>query len=344
VSRYGVGLAALRPGLTRFGGYLRHRIAAYGVLLIALLLRVLAWYYVRQNVEVQNRARFEESSQATQEALERRTEAYLDAMFYASNSVGPEEWSDYVEGIDPAGRFEGLQALGFAQRVDPENRETFMRRAREAGLPEMRPDLNPVGERSAYFPLIYTGPLGKANQGMLDYGFYAEGVHREIMDLARDSREPQATRIVYVLSEAPPNSRAELALRRGFVVYLPIYQEGEPLESVAERRRALLGFVVGSFVGDELLEGIFGGSFDPAIDFEVYDGASAVSSPLLYDHDGIKRAGTKGNESHFGGRTRVEAVLCHAAGLQGGGREHATYLRAGERPGDELADLWDQLA
>ncbi|MDQ3706939.1 MAG: hypothetical protein M3437_17300, partial [Chloroflexota bacterium] len=63
------------------------------MLLIALILTVIAWYYVRQTVEVQNRARFEESTQATQEALERRTEAYLDAMFgarglfYASDSV-----------------------------------------------------------------------------------------------------------------------------------------------------------------------------------------------------------------------------------------------------------------
>ena len=314
MSRSDAGLVALRSSLTRFGRYLRHRIAAFGVLLIALFLTVLAWYYVRQNVEVQNRARFEESTQATQEALERRTKAYLDAMFgarglfYASNSVTPEEWSDYVEGIEPAGRFEGLQALGFAQRVDPEERESFMRRAREEGRPEMRPDLSPGGERSAYFPLIYTGPLGEANRSMLDYDLYAEGAHREAMDLARDSGEPQATRMVYVLSEAPPNSRADLALQRGFVVYVPIYQEGVPLESVGERRRALRGFIVGSFVSDELLGGIFGGSFDPAIDFEVYDGASPASSPLLYDRDGIKRAGKKEDESLFSKESRIEVA------------------------------------
>ena len=36
---------------------------------------------------------------------------------------------------------------------------------------------------------------------------------------------------------------------------------------------------------------VFEGSFDPAIDFEVYDGANVRSSPLLYDNDGIKRGG-----------------------------------------------------
>jgi serine phosphatase RsbU (regulator of sigma subunit)/CHASE1-domain containing sensor protein/anti-sigma regulatory factor (Ser/Thr protein kinase) len=281
------------------------------VLLIALLLTVIAWYYVRQVVEVQNHARFADSTQATEEALDRRTKAYLDAMFgarslyYASDSVTRKDWSDYVEGIEPASRFEGLQALGVAQLMDPEQRESFMRRTQDEGLPELRPDLNPGGERSMYFPLTRTGPLGEANQSMLNYDFYAEGVHRETMDLARDSGDPRATKMVYVLSDAPRNSTADLALRRGFVVYLPIYQEGEPPGSVGERRRALRGFIVGSFISDELLDGIFKGSFDPAIDLEVYDGGNIASSPLLYDRDGIRRDEKKRNEFLFFKESRI---------------------------------------
>ena len=322
MSRPNLSLASLRSWLTRFGRYLRRGTAAYGVLLIALLLTVIAWYYVRQTVEVQNRARFEESTQATHEAVERRTKAYLDAMFgarglfYASDSVTQEDWSDYVKGIEPASRFEGLQALGYAQMVDPGDREAFMRKARDEGLPGMRPDLDPGGERSAYFPLTYVGPLGEANQSMFNYDFYAEGVHREPMDLARDSGEPRTTRMVYVLNEAHPDSVANLALRRGFVVYLPIYQEGEPLGSVGERRRVLRGFIVGSFVSDELLEGIFKGSFDPAIDFEVYDGNSTASSPLLYDRNGIRRAEKKGTEFLFTKESRIEVA----------GREWSLYF------------------
>jgi serine phosphatase RsbU (regulator of sigma subunit)/CHASE1-domain containing sensor protein/anti-sigma regulatory factor (Ser/Thr protein kinase) len=314
VSGSEVDLAALRSGFIHLGRYLRRRTAAYGVLLIALLLTVIAWYYVRQVVEVQNRARFEESTQATQEALERRTKAYLDAMFgarglyYASNLVTRKDWSDYVKGIRPAGRFEGLQALGYAQRVYPERRESFMRKARDEGLPEMRPDLNPGGERSVSFPLTRTGPLGEANQSMLNYDFYAEDMHKKTMDLARDSGEPRATKMVYVLDEALPNATADLALRRGFVVYLPIYQEGEPVGSVGERRRALRGFIVGSFISDELLGGIFKGSFDPAIDFEVYDGGNPASSPLLYDRDGIRRDEKKRNEFLFAKESRIEVA------------------------------------
>jgi serine phosphatase RsbU (regulator of sigma subunit)/CHASE1-domain containing sensor protein/anti-sigma regulatory factor (Ser/Thr protein kinase) len=314
VSRSDVGLAALSAGIIRLGRYLRRLTAAYGVLLIALLLTVIAWYWVRQVVEVRNHARFRESTQATQEALESRTKAYLDAMFgarglyYASDSVTRREWSDYVNNIEPAGRFEGLQALSVAQRVDPEQRESFMRRTRNEGLPEMRPDLNPGGERSVYFPLTRTGPLSQANQSMLNHDFYAEDVHRKTMDLARDSGEPRATKMVYVLDKAPRNSGADLALRRGFFVYLPIYEEGEPQGSVGERRRALRGFIVGSFIGDELLDGIFKGSFDPAIDFEVYDGGSPASSRLLYDRDGIRRDEKERNEFLFFEDSRIEVA------------------------------------
>jgi serine phosphatase RsbU (regulator of sigma subunit) len=141
-------------------------------------------------------------------------------------------------------------------------------------------------------------------------------VHREAMDRARDTGTPRATKMIYVLTDAPQGDNADLALRPGFVVYLPIYQKGVPLGTVAERRRALQGFIVGRFVSDELLNGIFKGSFDPAIDFEVYEGEDTASSPLLYDRDGIKRAGEKGGDSLFSKESRVEVA----------GREWSLYF------------------
>jgi PAS domain S-box-containing protein len=315
-------MKALRWGLDHLGRHLRYGGAAYGVLLFSLLLTALAYYYVSQNVEAQTRARFDDTTQAIQEAIERRTRAYLDAMFgarglfYASESVTRREWDKYVEGIEPNKRFEGLQALSYAERVEPKEREIYARRAREENLPALQPDLIPGGERSTYFPITYTGSLEEANQSRLNYDFYADAAHRGAMDLARDTGQPRATKKVYVLTEAPPNSGADLALQPGFVVYLPIYQAGESLGTVVERRRALQGFVVGSFISDKLLDGIFGGSFDPAIDFEVYDGANVRSSPLLYDNDGIKRAGESGGDTLFAKNDRIETA----------GREWSLYF------------------
>ena len=202
-------------------------------------------------MEAQTRARFDDTTQVIQEAIERRTRAYLDAMFgarglfYASESVTRREWDNYVEGIEPNKRFEGLQALSYAERVEPGEKKIHARRAREEDLPAQQPDLIPGGERSTYFPITYTGPLDDANESRLNYDFYAEAVHREAMDLARDTGEPRA-RGKSTYSPRRPNSRADLALQPGFVVYLPIYQRAsrwEPSSSVAVppriRRRLL---------------------------------------------------------------------------------------------------------
>ncbi len=276
---------------------MRTAVAAYVVLLLSLLLAGLAWYYVRETVEEQDQVRFDETVQATRAAVDRRTDAYLDALFgargvfLASNSVEREEWESYVRGIEIKSRLEGLQALGFARYVTPEERGAFVQNAESEGLPEIRPDLDPGGERSAYFPLSLVAPLDRANLNIINHDYYTDPAHRVAMDRARDSGEPRATRMVYVLTEPPEGSHADLALGPGFAVYLPVYAEGEPDATVAERRRALKGFVVGYFRRDGLLDDVFGSGFDPAIDFEVYDGADVESSSLLYDEDGVQRAG-----------------------------------------------------
>jgi signal transduction histidine kinase len=298
----------LRSGLGRILRHLRLAAAAYGVLLISLLLAGLAWYYVRQTVEEQDRVRFDETIQATQAAVDRRTDAYLDALFgargvfLASKAVEREEWERYVEGIETKSRLEGLQALGYARYVRPDEREAFAGEARRAGLPEMRPDLDPGGERSAYFPLALVAPTDEANLSLINQDAYTEQAHRVAMDRARDTGSPQATRMVYVLTES--NSSADLVLSPGFAVYLPVYAEGEPVERVAARRRVLQGFVVGYFRRDGLLDDVFGSGFDPAIDFELYDGADVASSSLLYDEDGVERAAEEGYDPLFSEENR----------------------------------------
>ena len=131
------GWAALRQGLARFGRHLRRGAAAYAVLMLSLLLTALAsWYYVRQSVEAQNRARFNETTQATKAAIYRRVKANIDAMFGArglllvGDSVEQDDWDGYVRSIRPNLRLEGLQSLSFAKYVRPTERKAFSRKAR----------------------------------------------------------------------------------------------------------------------------------------------------------------------------------------------------------------------
>lgn len=223
-------------------------------------------------------------------------------------------------------RLEGIQSLGFAKYVSPAQREAFSREAREEGVRDLWPE--PDGERPAYFPLEFVAPSKEANQTMINYDVYSDPAHRSVMDRARDTGSPQTTRLDYVLTDAPSNSGADLALMPGYVVYLPVYkedlpayQEGEPEALVAERRSTLRGFVVGTFRADKLFAHTFGRTFHPAIDFEVYDGENKTSSSLLYDNDGVKNAGEEGDVALFS-----EVRLMNAAGTQAGTHKWALYF------------------
>jgi len=278
--------------------HLRRAATAYAVLLVALILTLLAYYYVSQNVEAAARNRFDETVRAAGDALDRQMNSYVDAMlgaralFYASTSVEREEWEGYASGIGLQDRYEGMQVLGYARRVESAGKDEFVEELSqtfdETELPE--PALRPEGERSDYFPITFVEPLDEANRSLIGYDAYSNPEHRAAMDRARDTGDPQATSKDYVLIEASEGSRADLALEEGFVVYLPIYREGEPADTADERQRALAGFVVGSLAAEGLLRGTFRETFDPSVDFEVYDGERLTSQNLLYDDDGVLRA------------------------------------------------------
>jgi signal transduction histidine kinase len=279
--------------------------------LLALLLTLLATYYVRQNVESEARIRFDDFTLAVKRDIYHRVSRYLDAMFGArgmflgSDPVEREDWGGYVRALEPDARYRpnGLQSLGFAKYVKPGEREAFSREARQEGGRALWPE--PAGERVAYFPLEFVAPSNEVNRRMLGYDAYSDPVHRSAMDRARDTGSPQATGLVYVVTETSRNPGKDLVQRKGVAFYLPVYQEGESRNTVAERRDALGGFVVATLPTEKLFGDAFLKRFHPAIDFEVYDGKDVTSSPLLYDSNGVKKAGEKGNAALFSGDQHI---------------------------------------
>ena len=288
-------------------GHLGRAAAAYGVLLVGILLTLLATYYVSQNVQSQARVRFDEAAEATKAAVDRRINAYVDTMlgvaglFSASQSVTREEWVNYTRAIDLESRYEGLQALGYAPYVAPEERETFVEGVRREGFPDFGSRLGQgrrpgVGEGTGYFPLTYVEPFTEANATMLGDDLYAIPRYRAAMDAASETGSPRATAKAYLISETAPGSSADLSLKEGFLVFVPIYDEGDPEGAPADNLR---GFVVGAVRMDDTLREIFGETSDPAVDLEVYDGSRLSGKNLLYDRDGVRRAGLAEDEAGF---------------------------------------------
>lgn len=308
------------PGLASFGravfGHLGRAAAAYGVLLVGILLTLLATDYVSQTVEAQERVRFEAAADATEAAVDRRINAsYVDTirgadgLFSASENVSREEWADYTRAIDLESRYEGLLSLGYVPHVAPGERDAFVASAREEGdfgsrLGQgRRPG---VDEEAGYYPLEYVEPLTESNETMLGDDLYAIPAYRAAMDKARDTNSPQATSKAYLISETGPRSSADLALSEGFLVFIPIYGEGS-----GAPEDDLVGFVVGAVGVRDMLREIFGDQLDPALDLEIYDGRTLAAKDLMYDRDGVERAGEAVEPEGWG----IRNSLARATGL-----------------------------
>jgi diguanylate cyclase (GGDEF)-like protein len=91
------------------------------------------------------------------------------------------------------------------------------------------------GHSPTYFPLVY----GKSDSGLtppLGYDLGSDPQRARYLLEARDSGRATATRVMRL-----PIGGA------GINVFRPVYRDGAPIATVAERRAALVGFAIGSF-------------------------------------------------------------------------------------------------
>jgi diguanylate cyclase (GGDEF)-like protein len=129
-----------------------------------------------------------------------------------------------------------LTSAAFVERVPLDERARY---EGEHGfeIVERAPDghLRRAGRRPVYFPVTYVA-APRAGQRALGYDIGSDPERGPYFRRARDADRPVATPIQPLVLGG-----------LGVVVGQPVYRDGAPTATVAERRRALVGFVAGSF-------------------------------------------------------------------------------------------------
>lgn len=152
-----------------------------------------------------------------------------------------------------------LFALQWAPRVSAAGREAFEAELRGMGAPypyirELGTDRQWVRapELAEYFPRRFSSPM--ANMETLGADFAGEGVHGAKLIAARDSGE--ATLDIRLGTNGMPT----------FFLILPVFNRPQEVESVAQRRAGLAGYLVAYVRGMDLARTLAGGNRDPAVD------------------------------------------------------------------------------
>jgi signal transduction histidine kinase/CHASE1-domain containing sensor protein len=260
-------------------GALSRHAAAVVVLATGVSVAVSSAAYVARVVEDQQAARFREIVGASDAAIRQRMNTYTGKLRSTRGLFDVlgrpptrEEFRRFVGSFELARYYPGIQGIGWAQALRPEEVRAHEARLREE-IPHYR--VWPEGDRALYSSIVYLEPLDWRNQRALGYDMYSDSTRRAAMERARDLGEAQASARVELVQEAG-------ALRQaGFLVYVPIFER--PPSTPEERLALLRGWVYAPFRAADLLEGTLGAEGTRATGLSVYDGAERKPETLLFD-------------------------------------------------------------
>lgn len=102
-----------------------------------------------------------------------------------------------------------------------------------------------AGKRDEYYPIYFIGPSA-GNQAIYGYDVGSEPARLATLLLACDTgRTVASSRITFVQTDKEQGD--------GFLVCLPVYEKDKPVKTVADRRKNLMGFVLGVFRPNDMI-------------------------------------------------------------------------------------------
>jgi len=193
---------------------------------------------------VDETARIQRSVDSTVEVLES-----IGSFYAGSDFVGRREFGNFVR--SPLANHPEIRALEWAPRIDATERARF-----EAGLGRVLPGrgirmLDAHGRlttaaagRREYFPIAYVEPLA-GNEPALGFDVTSRAATVRTLERAIERDETTVTSSFTLVQGG--------GQLKGVAVYRPVYRNGAPIGTAAQRHRHLLGFAVAILEPKELV-------------------------------------------------------------------------------------------
>ena len=200
------------------------------------------------------------------------------ALFQASDEVTREEWRLFTQHLKLEKQLPGIQGMGFSLLIAPAELVRHIQEIRSKGFPEYQ--VTPAGEREMYSSIIYLQPFSGRNLRAFGYDMLSEPVRRAAMEQARDTNSAALSSKVVLVQETDQD------VQPGALMYVPVYRKGMPIDSVAQRRAAIQGWVYSPYRMNDLFRGMFADQVmgsEGNLGLEVFDGERLAPENLLYN-------------------------------------------------------------
>jgi diguanylate cyclase (GGDEF)-like protein/PAS domain S-box-containing protein len=272
-------------------------------------------------------------------------------LFQASDDVNRDEFRRFYETIAGSARgLAGIQGVGFARKLDPDQVAPFTAAIRAEGFPNFA--VRPEGERPLITTITFLEPFNWRNQRSFGFDMWSDPVRREAMERAARTGQPSLSQKVELLQETGSD------LQAGALIYLPIYRDAPtPLPDSNGQGDASLANLVGWAysplrMGD-LIETAISKVESQELrrsEIRVYDNRSTDPANLLYsnsqDGPASSMAGPGGVQRAFtvAGRTWTVALRRRLPpGKAAGLGHHFWIVLASGLGGSALAALSSQV-
>jgi len=252
---------------------------AAGTFAISIAATFAAWNVANQEVirfsetefryEVRQTIRRIEQRMMTYEGAARSTQAYL----LGSIKVRREDFSLFVASLRLQEKFPGIQGIALVELFPAQRMAEHVAVIRRQGFPDYK--VTPSGERQVYSSIIQIEPFTGLNLRALGFDMLTEPNRRVAMERARDTGLAAASGKVRLIQENGKD------VQSGLVMYLPVYQRGMAIATLAQRRRSLIGWIGAPFRMNDLMSRL-GGERSGDIMLSIYDGTAISEEARLY--------------------------------------------------------------
>lgn len=272
------------------------------ILAITLLATFTLWQNSQQNIYTKLQADFKRYVSDVNHRIENRIQANqnilegLQGLFAASSTVNRKEFYTYIsrQGINP--NLTGIQAVGFSLIIPKHQKNTHISSIRKEGFTDYT--IKPAGERDIYTSIIFVEPLNNINKQAFGYDMYATPTLREAMYKAQDSNQSVLSRKLTLQADSNKKKQTRAYL------FLPIYKNGSPINTIANRRANSVGWIYLSLNINILMKDVLGAQ-NTKIDIHLYDGKTISIPSLLHDFDYCQTIGIKKETPLFQNTTQL---------------------------------------
>ncbi len=229
--------------------------------------------------------RFADGAQEASAAIRQRMTTYVDALyggvslFAASEKVTRDEWRRYVDSLHLDDRYPGINGIGYISIVRPDELDSFLAEVRADGFPDFairdvpnvaKPPVDPAGD--ARYIITYIEPIS-INREAVGLDVSSETNRQDAAQSARDYGVPRITDRIILVQDGRH--------RPGFLLYVPIYRNDAPHDTVHARRMNFKGWIYAPFIAENFFRGVLGNRAD-SLELTVFEGTTPSSESYIF--------------------------------------------------------------